>query len=137
MNQKLTNEDENEDESNNNLALLPKTIILFRPHTGKTHQLRVAAKSLGMPIIGDPDYSDKSEAKYMERTYLHALALHVTVQGENISIYNPPKSWYGIDESAQHTNGVEEVMASIMKKHCDCEDLMDIMAGGTSTFNKL
>jgi len=28
-------------------------LFLLRPYTGKTHQLRVAMKSLGAPIIGD------------------------------------------------------------------------------------
>jgi tRNA pseudouridine32 synthase/23S rRNA pseudouridine746 synthase len=29
-----------------------KTMLLMRPYTGKTHQLRVAAKSIGMPLAG-------------------------------------------------------------------------------------
>lgn len=31
-------------------------LFLLKPHTGKTHQLRVAMKSIGAPIIGDNRY---------------------------------------------------------------------------------
>lgn len=46
-------------------------LYLLRPYTGKTHQLRVALKSLGCPILGDIRYG----AEAADRTYLHALAL--------------------------------------------------------------
>ena len=36
-----------------------RTLVVFRPETGRTHQLRVhAASGLGMPIAGDPVYGD-------------------------------------------------------------------------------
>ena len=42
------------------------------PQTGKTHQLRVAMKSIGAPILGDSRYGgDKSD-----RTYLHAYQIN-------------------------------------------------------------
>lgn len=41
------------------------------PKTGKTHQLRVALKSLGSPILGDSLYSGTPA----DRTYLHAWRL--------------------------------------------------------------
>jgi len=104
--------------------LLPKTMILFRPHTGKTHQLRVAAKSLSMPILGDETYSDAKEAKTMKRTFLHALALHVNVKGEDITICNFPSSWFESDADSEDVdadegNGMKEVLESLLVKHCD------------------
>jgi tRNA pseudouridine32 synthase/23S rRNA pseudouridine746 synthase len=33
-------------------------LVEFRPETGRTHQLRVHAASMGHPIIGDPVYGD-------------------------------------------------------------------------------
>lgn len=48
-----------------------KRIYILRPHTGKTHQLRVAMKSLGAPILGDKLYSGTRS----DRTYLHAFYL--------------------------------------------------------------
>jgi tRNA pseudouridine32 synthase/23S rRNA pseudouridine746 synthase len=100
--------------------LLPKTMILFRPHTGKTHQLRVAAKSLGTPILGDLTYSDATEAKCMQRAYLHSLALSVVIKDETISIYNPPKQWFQDDSiDNQNCNGMGDILKSLMNKQCD------------------
>lgn len=48
-----------------------KRLVLLKPATGKTHQLRVALKSLGSPIIGDTLYGGSTA----DRTYLHAFAL--------------------------------------------------------------
>ncbi len=46
-------------------------LCLLKPYTGKTHQLRVAMKSNGAPIVGDALYgADKAE-----RLYLHSYVL--------------------------------------------------------------
>ena len=45
--------------------------FLLHPLTGRTHQLRVALKSLGSPIDGDERYGGQPS----DRTYLHAFAL--------------------------------------------------------------
>ena len=47
-------------------------LYLLRPLTGKTHQLRVALKSIGAPILGDPRYYRDSSA---DRCYLHAYTI--------------------------------------------------------------
>lgn len=47
-------------------------LIEFRPETGRTHQLRVHAASMGHPIIGDPVYG---EAKGPMRLHARALTL--------------------------------------------------------------
>lgn len=47
------------------------------PKTGKTHQLRVAMKSLGCPIIGDTLYGGSRS----DRLYLHAWQLCFDYQG--------------------------------------------------------
>jgi len=52
--------------------------ILFNPHTGKTHQLRIVSKNLGCPIVGDHKYNVYS--KYTkENLMLHAFALRFTI----------------------------------------------------------
>lgn len=54
--------------------------VVFRPHTGRTHQLRVHAASaagLGMPIAGDRLYGRKSCGS-RDRLLLHALQLEFT-----------------------------------------------------------
>ena len=53
-------------------------LYLLKPHSGKTHQLRVALSSIGAPIIGDPLYNANSTA---DRGYLHAYALRFSFLG--------------------------------------------------------
>lgn len=64
--------------------------FLVKPHTGKTHQIRVALKSLGSPIAGDDRYAQADEARKEERGYLHAYALRFTFEGEEFSFVSPP-----------------------------------------------
>ncbi|MCW8833746.1 MAG: TIGR01621 family pseudouridine synthase [Colwellia sp.] len=57
-----------------------KRLYLLKPHSGKTHQLRVALSSIGSPIIGDPLYYPKKaliseKEPSPDRGYLHAYAL--------------------------------------------------------------
>lgn len=53
-----------------------KRLYLLKPHSGKTHQLRVALASIGAPIFGDPLYSSKIKTTSpADRGYLHAYAL--------------------------------------------------------------
>jgi tRNA pseudouridine32 synthase/23S rRNA pseudouridine746 synthase len=54
-----------------------KRLYLIQPKTGKTHQIRVALKSLGCAILGDERYKG-TEA---DRCYLHAFALSFHWQG--------------------------------------------------------
>lgn len=63
-------------------------LYLLKPTTGKTHQLRVALKSLGAPILGDQRYGGKPA----DRTYLHAFALCFEDNGELIQLLLQPHS---------------------------------------------
>ncbi|MBX9268708.1 TIGR01621 family pseudouridine synthase [Chromobacterium violaceum] len=63
-------------------------LFLLRPRTGKTHQLRVAMKSQGAPILGDALYGG-SEA---DRGYLHAYALRFELDGERFAFVCPPSA---------------------------------------------
>lgn len=65
--------------------------FLVKPHTGKTHQIRVALKSLGSPIAGDLRYARSEEAKKEARGYLHAYALRFVLEGEAYAFVAPPK----------------------------------------------
>jgi len=53
-------------------------LFLLKPTTGKTHQIRVALKSEGAPILGDKMYSSSSA----DRTYLHAYSLTFKVNNK-------------------------------------------------------
>ena len=50
---------------------------LLKPFTGRTHQIRVAMKSLGAPVLGDPMYASAADADLEERAYLHAAAVRL------------------------------------------------------------
>jgi tRNA pseudouridine32 synthase/23S rRNA pseudouridine746 synthase len=54
-----------------------KSLVEFRPETGRTHQIRVhAARGLGCAIVGDPMYSDREEDPE-QPMLLHAWKLRV------------------------------------------------------------
>ncbi|WP_026957678.1 TIGR01621 family pseudouridine synthase [Aliagarivorans taiwanensis] len=59
-----------------------RRLFLLKPHTGRTHQLRVAMKSVGAPILGDKRYSGED----FLRGCLHAYALDFDWQGEQIQL---------------------------------------------------
>lgn len=63
-------------------------LFILQPKTGKTHQLRVAMKSLGSPILGDSLYGGESA----DRTYLHAYQLVFDYQGQHIVISAQPET---------------------------------------------
>lgn len=62
-------------------------LFVLRPYTGKTHQLRVALKSLGAPILGDSLYAGASA----DRTYLHAYSLAFDWQGQRYRYSQLPR----------------------------------------------
>lgn len=61
-------------------------LFLIKPLTGKTHQIRVALKSLGSPILGDSLY----KADTSDRVYLHAYCIRFEYKGQNISVCCSP-----------------------------------------------
>lgn len=67
--------------------------IIFHPHTGRTHQLRIHAASdfgLGLPIVGDRLYGN-GPVKPEERLRLHAGKLEFTFPGDGRSYsFNVP-----------------------------------------------
>lgn len=62
--------------------------FILHPKTGKTHQLRVAMKSLGSPILGDRLYAGTPA----DRCYLHAYQLDFVYQNQAFSIQAPPET---------------------------------------------
>lgn len=49
--------------------------IELRPHTGRSHQLRVHMMAIGHPILGDELYGDADSRRATERLLLHANGL--------------------------------------------------------------
>ena len=69
--------------SNNNLSFL-----MLKPKTGRTHQIRVHLKEIGIPILGDQKYSiSKPNKNNRDRT--HTMHLH----SRSISFYLEEKKY--------------------------------------------
>lgn len=60
-------------------------LFVLKPETGKTHQLRVALKSLGSPILGDGRYGGQES----DRGYLHAFKMRFDLFDQRYDINDP------------------------------------------------
>jgi len=58
------------------------TLLEFRPHTGRTHQIRLHCAFLGCPIVGDKVYGRKTPTLKIDRHFLHAAKLKIILPGE-------------------------------------------------------
>lgn len=59
--------------------------VEVRPLTGRTHQIRLHMAFLGCPIVGDTLYGRKKPTLPIERHFLHASRLKITLPGESQS----------------------------------------------------
>lgn len=69
----------------------------IRPLTGKTHQIRVALKSLGAPILGDERYGGMKS----DRGYLHAYSLSFIWNGTEHQFESWPATGQFFSDSVQ------------------------------------
>lgn len=67
-------------------------LYIVKPHSGKTHQIRVALSSIGSPIIGDLLYATGDSAIQYDRGYLHAYALQFTLNNSHYKYQLSPNS---------------------------------------------
>ncbi len=58
------------------------TLLEFHPLTGRTHQIRLHCAFLGCPIVGDEVYGRKKSSIHLDRHFLHAHKLKVTLPQE-------------------------------------------------------
>ncbi len=70
--------------------------FLCKPLSGKTHQIRVALKSLGAPILGDQRYGGDNA----DRMYLHATRLSFQLGAQQYDIESRPNSGASFISSA-------------------------------------
>ncbi|MCL2094355.1 MAG: RluA family pseudouridine synthase [Treponema sp.] len=57
------------------------SLLLVRPRTGRTHQIRVHLRHLGFPILGDPIYG-RRDKRFPVSLMLHAKNLSLILPGE-------------------------------------------------------
>ncbi|MFT6925069.1 MAG: tRNA pseudouridine32 synthase/23S rRNA pseudouridine746 synthase [Psychromonas sp.] len=70
-----------------------KRLFVIKPRTGKTHQIRVALKSIGSAICGDPLYAEKSEqTAAFDRAYLHAYQIDFKLNDQDYHFKVNPES---------------------------------------------
>jgi len=118
------------------------TLLLFRPYTGKTHQLRVAAKAAGLPLWGDPIYKDGNSAPTTtdvdgeavgmsvpqpDRTYLHASGILLPPlldMTEPLAVWCPPPFEDVVKDGGNS-------IANLMQKHCDVPEILSAMKSST------
>ncbi len=61
------------------------SLIKMQPTTGRTHQLRVHAQYIGIPIYGDRVYGQAED-----RLYLHAYSLEITIPDGERRVFTAP-----------------------------------------------
>ena len=87
--------------------LAPKQrLYLIKPHSGKTHQIRVALNSIGVPILGDPLYNNQDDT---DRGYLHAFGLAFNLNNKHYQYYLAPS-----EGAAFKSPEVLEVISSLL-----------------------
>jgi 23S rRNA-/tRNA-specific pseudouridylate synthase len=64
------------------------SLLRAHPLTGRTHQIRVHAAALGLPLVGDPLYGGQKEheafGEIVPRVCLHAETLAITHPVSNL-----------------------------------------------------
>lgn len=72
------------------------TLCRFDLHTGRTHQIRVHARYLGNPVVGDPVYGVKKQKFNLNGQLLHAWRLRFThpTTGEEMSFEAPLPDYF-------------------------------------------
>ncbi len=67
-------------------------LFIIKPHSGKTHQIRVALNSLSAPILGDALYNSYTNEHLPDRGYLHAYSLRFSLFETQYEFILPPNS---------------------------------------------
>jgi len=63
-------------------SFLKHTLLEVHPITGRTHQIRVHMAFLGCPIVGDTIYGRHKPTLRINRHFLHAQRITITIPGE-------------------------------------------------------
>ncbi len=55
-----------------------RALVEVRPHTGRTHQIRVHMAHIGCPVVADSVYGTRKQSLPLARQFLHAAGLSFT-----------------------------------------------------------
>jgi 23S rRNA pseudouridine1911/1915/1917 synthase len=67
------------------------SLVLVRPKTGRTHQIRVHLRSIGHPVAGDPIYGYRDLPFLHKGLMLHAYSLEITLPDHEVpSLFKAP-----------------------------------------------
>lgn len=95
-----------------NIAASKGRLFILKPYTGKTHQLRVALKTIAAPILGDKRYqkaTDKNSHSLNVRMHLHAYVLRFTYKNTQYFYATLPE---GGEFTSEVTNYISETIGS-------------------------
>jgi hypothetical protein len=108
----------------------------------------VAAKSVGIALMGDPTYKDgttttttTTEEGGRDRTYLHASGIQIPAfEGqESVSLWCPPPFFLednnDDDDDDSSFDALDTVIRKLMTKHCDVPSILQTMEDGRNTNN--
>lgn len=86
------------------------TLCRFSLETGRTHQIRVHAKYMGHPVVGDPVYGYKKNVFNLNGQLLHAERLEFIhpKTGERVSFYAPLPDYF------------KDVLVKLGSRYQDC-----------------
>ena len=72
------------------------SFVLFRIHTGRTHQIRVHAKYIGHPVVGDKSYGYKKQKFDLNGQLLHSYRLTIAhpTSGEIMTFTAPLPDYF-------------------------------------------
>lgn len=91
--------------------------VLFRILTGRTHQIRVHAKHLGHPVVGDKTYGFKKQKFNLDGQLLHAYRLTVMhpKSGERMTFSAPlPDYFVRVYDALAAKDGLKPFNAEII-----------------------
>jgi len=68
-----------------------QSLLLVRPRTGRTHQIRLHLAAIGHPVVGDPIYGQPAD-----HMFLHSwrLGFQHPETGEWLELFAPPPTWF-------------------------------------------
>ncbi len=87
-----------------------KRLFILKPHSGKTHQLRVMMKSIGSPIVGD----DRYKGSICESLYLQAHQLKFTFKNKYFIF--TLNSFFDIESEKVTEKSLEDLIWPDLKK---------------------